>query len=193
VTLLLGTGASLAWLRLKQRGRTILELLAITPIALPGLFLGVALLVMFAQLGVTLSAVTIVIAHVLLTLPILVVAMKARLALFDPSLEEAARDLGATQSQTFARVSLPLIAPTLISCSILALAISFDEFVLTSFVSGTETTLPMYIWSMMRRTVTPLINAISTLALLFSILILVGAWLVGRLRRNSAVTDRTVS
>nr|WP_298687791.1 ABC transporter permease [uncultured Dongia sp.] len=193
VTLILGTGASLAWLRLKRRGRAVLELLAITPIALPGLFLGVALLVMFAELGITLSAVTIVIAHVLLTLPILVVAMKARLALFDPSLEEAARDLGATQSQTFARVTLPLIAPTLISCSILALAISFDEFVLTSFVSGTETTLPMYIWSMMRRTVTPLINAISTLALLFSILILLGAWLVGRLRRTAAITDRADS
>ncbi|MBK8160953.1 MAG: ABC transporter permease [Rhodospirillaceae bacterium] len=193
VTLILGTGASLAWLRLKRRGRAVLELLSITPIALPGLFLGVALLVMFAELGISLSAVTIVISHVLLTLPILVVAMKARLTLFDPSLEEAARDLGATQSQTFARVTLPLIAPTLVSCAILALAISFDEFVLTSFVSGTETTLPMYIWSMMRRTVTPLINAISTLALLFSILILLGAWMVGRLRRNAAITDRTDS
>jgi spermidine/putrescine transport system permease protein len=190
VTIVLGASVSLAWLRLKRRGRLVIEALCVTPIALPGLFLGVALLVLFAQLGVTLSTVTIVIAHVLLTLPILVVAMKARLALFDPSLEEAARDLGANQRQTFTRVTLPLIAPTLISCAILSVAISFDEFVLTSFVSGTETTLPMYIWSMMRRTVTPLINAISTLALAFSIAVLIGAWLIGRLRRANAITER---
>jgi len=190
LTLILGTGASLAWLRLKRRGRAVIEILGITPIALPGLFLGVALLVMFAQLGISLSTITIVIAHVLLTLPILLVVMKARLTLFDPTLEEAARDLGASQRQTFGRVTLPLIAPTLISCSILALAISFDEFVLTSFVSGTETTLPMYIWSMMRRTVTPLINAISTLALAFSILVLVVAAVVGHMRRAAAVADR---
>lgn len=191
VTVLLGAGASLAWLRLKKRGRAVIEALCVTPIALPGLFLGVALLVMFAELGITLSSVTIVCAHVLLTLPILIVTMKARLALFDPSLEEAARDLGANQRQTFSRVTLPLIAPTLISCAILSLAISFDEFVLTSFVSGTETTLPMFIWSMMRRTVTPLINAISTLALAFSIAVLIGAWAVGRLRRNRAIAGRT--
>lgn len=191
ITVVLGAGASLAWLRLPKTGRTIVEALCVTPIGLPGLFLGVALLVLFAQLGVTLSSLTIVLAHVLLTLPILIVTMKARLALFDPSLEEAARDLGATQRQTFAKVTLPLIAPTLISCAILSLAISFDEFVLTSFVSGTESTLPMYIWSMMRRTVTPLINAISTLALALSILVLMAAWIVARLRRAHAVSTRS--
>ncbi len=191
ITVVLGAGASLAWLRLPKTGRTIVEALCVTPIGLPGLFLGVALLVLFAQLGVTLSSLTIVLAHVLLTLPILIVTMKARLALFDPSLEEAARDLGANQRQTFAKVTLPLIAPTLISCAILSLAISFDEFVLTSFVSGTESTLPMYIWSMMRRTVTPLINAISTLALALSILVLIAAWIVGHLRRAHAVSTRS--
>ncbi|RUU41470.1 ABC transporter permease, partial [Mesorhizobium sp. M6A.T.Ca.TU.002.02.2.1] len=91
------------------------------------------------------------------------------------------------------RVKMILIAPTLIASAILAFAVSFDEFVVTSFVAGTETTLPMYIWSMMRRTVTPLINAISTLALLFSIAILFIAWLIGHLRRRSAVAGRTVS
>lgn len=189
-TLLIGTAASLAWLRMTPRGRSFLEVLTITPIALPGLFLGVALLVVFSQLGIKLSSITIILSHVLLTLPLLIVSMKARLALFDSSLEEASRDLGASIAQTFLRVTLPLIAPTLFACAILAFAVSFDEFVVTSFVAGTETTLPMYIWSMMRRTVTPLINAISTLALLFSILILVAAWAVGHLKRASAVADR---
>lgn len=193
LTLAIGTGASLAWLRFGRFGRTFLEVLCLTPIALPGLFVGVSLLVLFAQAGMQLSTLTIVLSHVVLALPVLIVAMKARLALFDPSLEEAARDLGATQMQTFARVTLPLIAPTLIASTILAFAMSFDEFVVTSFVAGTETTLPMYIWSSMRRTVTPLINAISTLALLFSILILIGAWLIGHLRRSSTVANRISS
>jgi spermidine/putrescine transport system permease protein len=191
ITLILGASASLAWLRFGRGGRLLIEALSVTPIALPGLFVGVSLLVLFAQAGVQLSTLTIVISHVVIAIPILIVAMRARLTLFDPSLEEAARDLGASQAQTFARVTLPLIAPTLISAAILAFAISFDEFVVTSFVAGTETTLPMYIWSSMRRTVTPLVNAISTLALIFSIAILIGAWLISRLRRHSSLSSRT--
>ncbi|MFZ5673974.1 MAG: ABC transporter permease [Pseudomonadota bacterium] len=193
ITLALGASASLGWLRLDRIGRAVIEAMSVTPIALPGLFVGVSLLVLFAQAGIRLSTLTIVISHVVIALPILIVAMKARLALFDPSLEEAARDLGASQRQTFARVTLPLIAPTLISSAILAFAVSFDEFVVTSFVAGTETTLPMYIWSMMRRTVTPMVNAISTLVLLFSVGILMGAWLIGRLRRQSAISARAES
>lgn len=193
VTLALGTAASLAWLRLGRLGRSILEILCITPIALPGLFLGVSLLVLAAQLGVRLSMVTIVVSHVVLSVPMLMIAMRARLALFDRTLEEASRDLGASQIGTFRRITLPLIAPTLISCAILSFALSFDEFVVTSFVAGTETTLPMYIWSMMRRTVTPLINSISTLALLFSVMIMAIGFVVGRFRRASALSDRASS
>lgn len=190
VTLTLGATVSLAWLRMGASGRRAVEALTITPIALPGLFVGVSLLVLFSQAGIQLSTFTIVISHVVIALPILVVAMKARLALFDLSLEEAARDLGASQRQTLAYVTIPLIAPTLISSAILTFAVSFDEFVVTSFVSGTDTTLPMYIWSVMRRTVTPLINAVSTFVLLFSIAMLFAALLVGRLRRNSALAGR---
>lgn len=190
VTFVLGTGASLAWLRLGRIGRGILEILCITPIALPGLFLGVSLLVLAAQVGVRLSTVTIIISHVVLSVPMLMIAMRARLALFDRTLEEASRDLGASELGTFKRVTLPLIAPTLISCAILSFALSFDEFVVTAFVAGTETTLPMYIWSMMRRTVTPLINAISTLALLFSIAVIAIGFIVGRFKRASALAER---
>ena len=190
VTLALGSTVSLAWLRIGSTGRKAIEALTITPIALPGLFVGVSLLVLFAQSGVQLSMTTIVISHVVIALPILVVAMKARLTLFDLSLEEASRDLGASQWQTLGRVTVPLIAPTLISSAILTFAVSFDEFVVTSFVSGTETTLPMYVWSVMRRTVTPLINAVSTLVLLFSVIMLFVALLAGRLRRNAALAVR---
>jgi spermidine/putrescine transport system permease protein len=190
VTLLLGSLAALAWLRLGARGRGLLEFLCLTPIALPGLFLGVSLLVLFAQLRIGLSTITIVIAHVLLALPLMIVAMKTRLALFDPMLEEAAHDLGASNAKTFRAVTLPIIAPTLLASAVLAFAISFDEFVVTSFVAGTDTTLPMFVWSMMRRTVTPLINAISTLALAVSMLALGIAWIIARLRRHGAMAGR---
>jgi spermidine/putrescine transport system permease protein len=189
ITLVLGACASLAWLRLPPRGRITLELACILPIALPALFVGVALLVGFAQVRLPLSIPTIVIGHVLLTLPMLMVAMRARLALFDPSLEEAARDLGAGVVTTFQRVTLPLVAPTLIASALLGFALSFDEFVVTSFVAGNETTLPLFIWSMMRRTVTPVINAISTLALAFSVLLLVAALLIGQMRRASMLAN----
>jgi spermidine/putrescine transport system permease protein len=189
-TLVLGTMFSLAWLRLAPRSRVILETLCVMPIAFPGLFVGVSLLLLFAQIKLPLSTVTIVASHVLLALPMLVVAMRARLALFDPSLEEASRDLGASVGQTFARITLPLILPTLAASSILAFAVSFDEFVVTAFVAGTETTLPMFVWSMMRRTVTPMINAVSTLALVFTALIFVLAWAIGWARRNTALGAR---
>ncbi len=191
VTLALGTAFSLAWLRLERRGRTLLELLCVLPIAFPGLFIGVSLLLLFAQLKLPLSAVTIVVAHVVIALPMMVIAMRARLALFDPSLEEASRDLGASVTTTFARVTLPLIAPTLIASALLAFAVSFDEFVVTAFVAGTETTLPMFVWSMMRRTVTPMINAVSTLALAFTAILFVCAWLIGWARRRTALGART--
>lgn len=193
ITLVLGTAASLAWLRLGRFGRSILEILCITPIAMPGLFLGVSLLVLAAQLGIALSTLTIILSHVVLSVPMLLIAMRARLVLFDRTLEEASRDLGASQIGTFRRITLPLIAPTLIASAILSFALSFDEFVVTSFVAGTETTLPMYIWSMMRRTVTPLINAISTLALLFSIAIMAIGLIVGRFKRASALSERASS
>lgn len=187
ITLVVGAFASLAWLRLPRRGRIVLEFICIVPIAMPALFLGVALLVGFAQIRLPLSLVTVTLGHVILALPMLMVAMRARLALFDPSLEDAARDLGAGTIATFRRVTLPLAMPTLVASTILAFALSFDEFVVTSFVAGTDTTLPLFIWSMMRRTVTPLINAVSTLALVFSVLLIVSAVVITHLKRANAI------
>ncbi len=183
-TVFLGLGFSLMWLRLKSRERTILELLCILPIGLPGLFIGVSLLIFFAEIRLNQSWLTIAIAHILLALPILAITMRARLGLYDATLDEAARDLGASEFGVLRFVTLPLIGPYIFACGLLAFAISFDEFILTFFVSGTETTMPMFIWSMMRRTVTPIINAISTLTLLITIAALVLAWLLTRPRHG---------
>ena len=135
-TVLLGLGFSLMWLRLRAKSRTILELLCITPIALPGLFIGVSLLIFFAEIQLNQSWITIAIAHVLLALPVLAITMRARLVLYDNSLDEAARDLGASEFKTLMYVTLPLIGPFVFACGLLAFAISFDEFVLTFFRLG---------------------------------------------------------
>jgi ABC-type spermidine/putrescine transport system permease subunit II len=123
---------------------------------------------------------------VLFTLPFFIEAMRSRVEYFDLSLEEAARDLGAGPLQTFRLVTLPIIAPTIAGAAILSFALSFDEFIITVFVSGNESTLPLLIWSMMRRAVSPDINAVSVLALALSIgLILIGGFFFWYQRRRA--------
>lgn len=165
---LIGSLGALAFPRLKRITRNAVSFASFAPIALPGFFLGISLVVLFAQVLMPLSLVTVTIAHVVFTLPFFVLAARTRIELFDLTLEEAARDLGAGPFQTFRLVTLPIIAPTLIGAAIMSFALSFDEFIITSFVIGTESTLPMVIWSMMRHTVTPVISAASTLALVVS-------------------------
>lgn len=190
---ILGSMAALAFPRLSPRAKAMLSWTTFAPIALPGLFVGISLLALFALAKVQLSLATVTIAHVVVTLPFFVVAARSRVELFDLTLEEAARDLGATPLQTFRLVTLPIIAPTLIGATIMSFALSFDEFVVTSFVIGTESTLPMLIWSMMRRTVTPLINAVSTLALALSVLLLALAglffWIQQRRSRQARLSE----
>lgn len=190
VTTILGTLAALAMIRLKRSYRQPFEWLNFAPIGLPGLFLGIALVTLFGQIGLPRSLLTVTIAHVLFTLPFFVETMRSRVNYFDHSLEEAARDLGASPFQTLKLVTIPILAPTIVGASILTFALSFDEFIITVFVSGNDTTLPMYIWSMMRRTVDPSINAASVLALALSIVVLAAGGLTLWLQRKRAVAAR---
>lgn len=180
--------------RRRFRGSGALFYLAVASLIVPSILVSLGIGLLFNILGIEPtwygSALG---AHLTWTLPFGLLIVFAIFNRFNPAYEEAARDLGASQLQVFRKVTLPLILPTLVAAAILAFAVSFDEFIVTVFVAGTETTLPMYIWSMMRRTVTPLINAISTLALVFSILILWAAWLIAHLRRRSAIAARTAS
>ncbi|OWV98895.1 ABC transporter permease [Rhizobium sp. R693] len=189
-TTVLGTLAALALIRLKGKYKQTFELLNFAPIGLPGLFLGIALVTLFAAINLPRSLVTVTIAHVLFTLPFFVETMRSRINYFDHSLEEAARDLGASQIQTFRLVTIPILAPTIVGAAILTFALSFDEFIITVFVSGNDTTLPLYIWSMMRRTVDPSINAASVLALALSIVVLGAGGLTLWLQRKRAVALR---
>jgi ABC-type spermidine/putrescine transport system permease subunit II len=168
----LGTLASLGMTRNRSRlARWVLPLLMV-PISLPALFLGIALLSYFSMLRFQLSLLTVTIGHLIYTLPYFVLVANARLERFDMVVEEAARDLGATPWQVLWRVTLPIIAPSIIGAGIVVFALSF-EFLITFFVIGSQSTLPMLIWSMMRRTIDPSINAISSVLLLMSLLLVI--------------------
>ncbi|HRX35181.1 MAG TPA: ABC transporter permease [Aestuariivirga sp.] len=190
LTTVLGSMAALALARLQGWKKNAFGFLTFAPVALPGLFIGVALLVLFAQFGISRSLVTVALAHTLISLPFFLEASRSRLDYFDLSLEEAARDLGATPWQSFRLVTLPIVAPTLIGAAILSFAISFDEVIITIFTSGERTTLPIAIWSMMRQAMTPVINAASVMALSCVVLVIGSFGLFGWARRRWSLGQR---
>jgi len=190
-TTLLGATVALALIRIKGRAREIIATICAAPIALPGLFLGIALVSGFAQIGMNRSLVTVTIAHVLYALPFFVATLRSRIDYFDTSLEEAARDLGATTWQSFHLITLPILRPSIVGAAILVFALSFDELIITVFVSGNESTLPMMIWSMMRRTVDPTINAASMVAFGLSLIVITIAGAIFWLQRRASISSRT--
>ena len=173
VTMVMGTLGCLALTRYRFRLKGLVSTLLVIPVSLPGLFIGLSLLSLFAFLGFRLSLISVLIGHLIYTLPYFVIVANARLERFDTIVEEAARDLGATPWQTFSRVTLPMIAPSVLAAGILAFALSFDEFLITFFVIGSESTLPMLIWSMMRRSLDPRVNVISAIVLGASVILIV--------------------
>jgi spermidine/putrescine transport system permease protein len=125
---------------------------------------------------------TIIVSHVAFTLPFVVLTVRARLVGFDPSVEEAARDLGANEWITFRRVTLPIISPGVLAGAMLAFTLSLDDFIITFFTSGPgSTTLPIYVYGLLRRIVTPEVNALSTLWILAVFgLVLIYQWIERR-------------
>lgn len=175
ISMTLGVLAGLGLTRSRSRFASIVGVLTSLPILMPGLFLGVALLSLFAMLKIHLSLLTVIIGHTIYTIPYFILVIRSRLERFDLMLEEASRDLGANRFQTFHLVTLPIIRSSVIGASLLVFALSFDEFLITFFIIGSDSTLPMLIWSMLRRTINPSVNAVATMILTFSlILILVG-------------------
>ena len=169
LTLILGTMASYGLARATSRLRAPLALLFFLPITLPGLFLGISLLVFFSRLHFTFSLKTVIVGHLVYVFPYFLLLARGAIERLDPALEEAAADLGASPAKVFRRVTLPQIWPILAGASCLAFALSFDEFIITFFVIGSNNTLPLVIWSRLRRTVDPSIATISTLLLAVSL------------------------
>lgn len=176
-TLVLGTMAAYGLTRMSKRLRAPLALLFFLPITLPGLFVGIAMLVFFVRIELELSLVTVVIAHLVYVFPYFILIAGAALGRLDVALEETAADLGASPWKVFRRVTLPQVWPILAGATVLAFALSFDEFIITFFVIGTDATLPLFIWSSLRRTIDPSINTVSTLLMLMTLLLWVAAFL----------------
>ena len=180
----LGTLLALALARYTLRGRRVFEGLLYLPIVTPEIVAGISLLLLFSALGVTLGVATIVIAHTAFSLPFVAVVVLARIAGMDRSLEEAAMNLGADELTTFRRVTLPQLLPGIVAGALLAFTLSFDDFVITFFVAGVgSTTLPLVVYSMVRKSVEPTINAVSTIMLVVTTVLVWGA---ERLSRGSA-------
>ncbi|HEY4588995.1 MAG TPA: ABC transporter permease, partial [Thermoanaerobaculia bacterium] len=143
-------------------------------IAAPEVVLGAALLSLFLAANIPRGYGTILVAHVVFSVSYVAIVVRARLAGLDPALEEAARDLGAGPFETFRRVTLPLAAPGILASALLVFTLSIDDYVITSFVAGVgATTLPLHIYSMLKVGVTPEVNAVSTLLLAGTILLIV--------------------
>jgi spermidine/putrescine transport system permease protein len=160
-----GTLAAIAVTRYSFRGRAALRSVVLVPAALPGLFLGMALLSFFVRTNVSPSLWTATIGHVIYMLPYFFLVASSRLQRFDPMMEENARDLGAGPFRSFVKVTLPVIVPSLLAGTLVVFSLSWDEVFITFFTIGPENTLPLLIYSRVKQSVDPSINAISTLLL----------------------------
>lgn len=181
VSVLAGTLIALALARHRFRGRTLVEGLLYVPLVTPEIVTGISLLILFVLLRFPLGLLSITIAHVAFCISFVVVVVRARLEGMDRSLEEAAMILGADEVTTFWKVTVPQLWPGIVSGALLAFTISFDDFVITSFVSGAgSSTLPVVVYTMVRRNVEPSINAISTIILAVTTVLIYAADRLGR-------------
>jgi spermidine/putrescine transport system permease protein len=171
----LGTMIALAIVRHRFRGRGATNMLVFLPMSTPEIVLGASLLTLFLQSRVVTGFLTIFIAHVMFIVSYVVVTVKARLIGFDRHLEEAAMDLGANEWTTFRKVTLPLLAPAILSAALLGFALSIDDFVITYFVAGGTTTFPLFVWGAARVAVPPQVNVIASAVFLVAILVMVAS------------------
>jgi spermidine/putrescine transport system permease protein len=175
IATVIGTFAALALSRHGFRGQTFADTTIYAATVMPEIVVGVSLLVFFVAIQFTLGITTIIVAHVAFTISFVTIVVRARLSGMDRSIEEAAQDLGASPVQTFLRVTLPLILPGVMAGALLAFTLSFDDFVITFFVSGVgSSTLPLKIYSMIKFGVSPVINALSTVVLVATMLLIFG-------------------
>jgi spermidine/putrescine transport system permease protein len=190
-TAVLGTGAAFALVSAPPRLRGVLAVLFFAPITLPGLFLGLSLLTFFSRINVELSLWTVAAAHFVYTFPYFLMIARVALERLDPQFDEIGADLGAAPIERFRRITLPLVWPVLAAATVLAFALSFDEFIITFFVIGPQSTTPLVVWSAMRRSIDPSINALATLLLLVTVIgtVLTVALLFARRQTRKVVSS----
>ena len=172
----LGVLASIALSRRRFRGKSAVSALLLSPLVIPYLVFGISLLLLFHQLGVPRSLLTVVIGHIVISLPYTILVLVPRLDQIDASLEEAAFDLGASRLRTFRSITLPLILPAVISAFLIAFTTSFDEYAVASFVVGTRVTFPIYLYSALRfPNQLPQVIAVAVVVLVISLVVVIAA------------------
>lgn len=170
--IILGTSGAFFIVRVNFPGKRLFITLSQLPIILPGIIIGIAMLIFFINLKVPLSMLTITIGHISFTAPVVMFQVTSRLLRLGKNYEDAAKDLGASPVKTLFLVTIPMIKTAIIGGALLAFAMSFDEIIITYFLTGSWTTLPVYIYGMMRFGLSPQVYAVSTVILLFSITVI---------------------
>ncbi|MEM7207801.1 MAG: ABC transporter permease [Pseudomonadota bacterium] len=169
-------------------GKTISLGLITLPLMVPEIVTAVAVLIFFSSIGLSWGLWNVIIAHTTFCIPFAFMPIRARLEGMDTSLEQAARDLYASEWETFRFVTVPLLMPGIVAGAMLSFVISLDDFIITLMVGGAgTTTLPVYIYSMIRRGLTPEINAVCTLLLFFSVAIVTAYWVFSKKAQTNAV------
>jgi len=172
----LGILASIALVRRHFRGKSPVSALLLSPLVIPYVVFGISLLLFFHSVGISRSMLTIVIGHVVITLPYTILVLMPRLQQIDVSLEEAAYDLGASRLRTFRSITLPLLLPAVVSALLIAFTTSFDEYAVASFVVGPRLTFPIYLYSALRfPSQLPQVIAVAVVVITVSLIVVIGA------------------
>lgn len=185
VSAVIGTFGAVGLSRLHLKSKGILEYISILPLMIPEIILGMVLMAFFYMLNLPFGMLTLLIGHTVFCVPYILMEVKARLVGMDPSLEEAARDLGASSMRAFFDITLPLIMPAVVSGSLLAFAMSMDDVVISIFINGPKlSTLPIKVYTQIKTGVTPEINALCTIMLAFTVIVLLLYSLIHSIRRK---------
>jgi len=198
VSVVIGTMAALALQRYNFRLKPFSQLSLYIPIVIPEIVMGIGILTLFSQLftflnnnlglegdaRLAMGLGTVIVSHIAFSVPFVTLVVQARLQGFDKSYEEAAMDLGANEWTTFRRVTFPMILPGVLSGGLLAFTLSLDDFVITFFTNGPgSTTLPIYVYGLLRRIITPQVNALSTVWIL---IVFLAVFMLQRLQAHEA-------
>jgi spermidine/putrescine transport system permease protein len=190
ISTVIGTLAAFALVRHRFHGRGSMNLVLFLPMASPEIVMGSSLLALFVAVGLGghLGTGTILIAHIMFCLSFVVVTVKSRLAGLDGNLEQAAMDLYATESQTFWKVTFPLVFPGILGASLLAFSLSFDDFIITNLNAGQTVTFPMFVWGAAQRGVPMQVNVVGTMMFIIAIVVVVSGEVLSRRRSRALVS-----
>ena len=184
LSVIFATGLAIGLLRMARAGKTFAWSLIMAPLVIPEIVFAIGTLALFVQIRFPLGVDAITLAHTAFCIPFALLPIRARLRSVDLAVYEAAADLGANEWVIFRRITLPLLAPGIIAGALLAFIISLDDFIVSYFLAGAGgTTLPVYIFGMIRNAITPGVNALSTLLLLVSVLIVTVSYIIARRKR----------